>query len=356
MKQRLLYLARLPFVAWRLVWQRVIPTLFYLASFLRSPRQAVSVWPEAGFRIGPRVAVFVHFDASGALRPYVRQYLSALRETGLDIVFVTNAGRLQDEAMAFLKEFCAGVIVRRNVGYDFGALREAIERVGLPRADTEMVVLANDSVYGPLHPLKPLIERIDFNQADLWGMTESWQTRFHLQSYFLAFGRAALTSPTWRTFWNQVRPVSSKWWVILHYELGLTEWFVQAGFRTAALWGYQDLLRQVRIPDPATMAAEGAPDDDGFPAMLDPMQKSRAVQARYMRGAVAGGIPLNPTTDLWRQLLEAGFPFLKRELLRINPTGVGDLADWRDVVKQTTGADIGPIERDIRRGMRNRAA
>jgi hypothetical protein len=354
-KKRWLYVLRLPFVAWRLVWQRGIPALFYLASFLRSPRQAVLVWPEAGFRVGPRVAVFVHFDARGEVRPHVRQYLSALREAGLDIVFVTNSVRLQDAALAFLKTLAAGVIVRRNVGYDFAALREAIERVGLPRADTEMVLLVNDSIYGPLQPLGPLIERIDFAHADLWGMTESWQTRYHLQSYFLAFGRAALTSPAWAEFWGGVRPVSSKWWVILHYELGLTERFLRAGLTSAVLWRYQDLLRQVTIPDVPLATPRGDGDDD-TPSLLDPLAKARLVRARYIRSAVSMGLPLNPTTDLWRQLLEAGFPFLKRELLRLNPTGVNDLADWRDVVEQVSTADLEAIERDLRRGVRNRAA
>ena len=250
MKKRWLYLVRLPSVAWRLLWQRAIPALFYVASFLRSSRQAVSVWPEAGFRAGPRVAVFVHFDARGEVRPHVRQYLAALREAGLDVVFVTNSGRLQDEATEFLRGLAAGMIVRRNVGYDFAALREAIERVGLPRADTEMVLLLNDSVYGPLRPLRPLIwGGIDFDRADLWGMTESWQTRYHLQSYFLAFGRAALTSQAWRRVLE--RRATGRLQMVGDPALRTRadRRFIQAGLRTGALWGYQDLLRRVKIPE-----------------------------------------------------------------------------------------------------------
>jgi lipopolysaccharide biosynthesis protein len=58
-----------------------------------------------------------------------------------------------------------------------------------------MVLLVNDSIYGPLAPLEPILARIDLEAADLWGATESWQTRYHLQSFFLAAGRTVLTSP-----------------------------------------------------------------------------------------------------------------------------------------------------------------
>ena len=336
MKRRLRVLLHLPGQLWRFVWQRCWPALTYVVSTLRSPRQAVSVWPEGGIKVGPRVAIFIHFDAGGAVRPYVQQYLSALREAGLSVVFVTNSGRLRAEAMAALRTLCAGVIVRRNVGYDFGAMREGIDLVGLPRPDTEMVLLVNDSVYGPLQPLGPLLERLDFGQADLWGMTESWQTRFHLQSYFVAFGRAALTNPTWPAFWRDVRPVSSKWWVILHYEVGLTQRFLRAGLRARALWGYQELVRQMAMPDLPRVVEDEQTDEDGYPLMLDPMVKGRLAQARHVRAAVAAGLPLNPTSDFWRQLLLSGFPFVKRELLRRNPTAVGDVADWRDVVQEAS--------------------
>ena len=339
----------------RFLWQRALPALSYLASYLRSPRQAVSIWPEDGIRVGPRVALFIHFDSRHAVQPHVLLYISALREAGLSVVFVTNSGRLRAEALAALRPLCAGVIVRRNVGYDFSAMREGIERAGLPRADTEMVLLVNDSVYGPLQPLGPVLKRLDFGRADIWGPTESWQTRYHLQSYFVAFGRAALASPAWAAFWRQVRPVGSKWWVIRNYEIGLTQWFLSAGLRARAVWRYEDLARQLTALESPKVSADEETDEDGYPVMLDPMLKGRLAQARHVRAAVAARLPLNPTSDFWRQLLLAEFPFVKRELLRLNPTAVGDLADWRDVVGAASSADLEPIERDLQRVTRDRA-
>ncbi len=332
---------------WRLTRYGLIPRLASYAGPLRSPRQLVSAWPEGEIPLGPEVAVFVHFDRAGVVREYVLHYVRALAEAGLSVVFVTNSGRLQPESMAALQRLCAGVLVRRNVGYDFGAWREALERLGLPRADTEMVVTVNDSLYGPLCPLRGVIERIDLTEADLWGLTESWQSRYHLQSYFLAFSRAALESDAWRRFWTGVLPVPSKHWVIRTYEVGLTQALLRGGLRARALWPYEPLVREAE-PPPGAERREPQEGDD-------PIYEARRRHARRIRDAAVGRIPLNPTSDLWRQLLLAGYPFLKRELLRDNPTRVLDVADWRDVAHAAFDADTGPIERDLQRTLRDQA-
>src|ERR1019366_6729300 len=145
------------------------------------------------------------------------------------------------------------------------------------------------------------------------------QTRYHLQSYFIAFGRTALTDPIWQAFWRSVRPVSSKWWGILHYEIGLTQRFLRAGLRARPVWGYQDLVdRLPAMAEQRRVLENEATDDDGYPIMLDPILKGHLAHARHVRAAVSARMPLNPTSDLWRQLLLSGYPFIKRELLRHN--------------------------------------
>ena len=80
----------------------------------------------------------------------------------------------------------------------------------------------------------------------------------------------------------------------------------------------------------------------------------RRIHAHRIRHNVAIRTPLNPTSDLWRQLLQARFPFLKRELLRDNPSEVSDISDWRDEVRAAFGAVPEAIEQDLRKVMRNK--
>jgi len=313
----------------------------------RSPRRLLSRWPEGEMALGPKVCVYVHWDGAGEVRDHVLHHVRSLAEAGLSVVFVTNAGFLRPAAMAALQGVCAGVLIRSNVGYDFGAWREGFEILQLPRPDTEMVVMANDSVYGPVRPLHDLIGAFDFSQADIWGCTESWQTRYHLQSYLIAFSPRVVASDAWRSFWAGVRPTWSKMWLVRLYEIGLTQAMLKAGFTCRAIWPYQRLVNDLD-PDLLTDHTEGGPN------LADPTVRARQYQTRHIRNLSVLRRPLNPTSDLWRQLMQTRFPFIKRELLRDNPTHVPDVAEWREVAVAQSAANLQPIERDLQRTLRDR--
>lgn len=320
--------------------------LAYLWSCRRGGHHIVRVWPEGRIGLGEKVALFTHFDRRGRLADHVVAYVHALHQNGFSVAFVTNSGCLRPDSLTALQPFCRAVVVRRNVGYDFGAIREMLDLLGLPQPETQQLLIANDSVYGPLASLADMLARVDFDEADLWGATDSWQRRYHLQSYFLLAGRQALTSPAWQEFWRNVRQVSSKQWVIAHYEIGLTQKLLQAGLRCRPLWPYYELLDDV-----VNLSTPTGNDT----STLDPLKKMRVLADQRILMCAARRTPLNPTSDLWRQLLLAGFPFLKVELLRENPTDVPDVADWRAVLAELPDADIGMIERDLQHKMRNRS-
>src|SRR5271166_4556132 len=97
--------------AWRILSTRALPSITALSGYLHNPRQVVRRVPaEGAFPLGPRVALFCHYDAAGEVRPRVLAYLDALRAEGFSIVFVSNAGQLTDAAMRALLPRCAGVV------------------------------------------------------------------------------------------------------------------------------------------------------------------------------------------------------------------------------------------------------
>jgi hypothetical protein len=337
-------LSRLGCHCWRQL-DRIYPYFAFARSLLRRPRQAVFVWPEGRIEPGENVALFIHFDKQGRVADHVLAYVRALRDTGFSVVFISNSGRHHPDSVAALKPLCRAIVVRRNIGYDFGAAREALELLDLPRANTRRLLIANDSVYGPISSIEPMLARADFAVADLWGATDSWQRRYHLQSYFLLAGPRAMASPAWKAFWRKVRPVSSKRWVIARYEVGLTQKLLKAGLKCRPLWSYRELIDQV-ASEPICTAADGKAQD--------PLEQMRMQAAKRLRTAIAERAPLNPTADLWRHLLRSGFPFLKIELLRRNPTEVPDVADWYSVLTTIPGADAETIERDLRQKIRDR--
>jgi hypothetical protein len=164
---------------------------------------------------------------------------------------------------------------------------------------------------------------MDFAAADVWGLTDSWQHRHHLQSYFLAFGPTALASPAFAEFWQDVRNVRSKLSVIHFYELRMTQRLQSAGLSCAAVWDYLSLLDSMREVSEAPEAAINLPLQDKALHRA----AERAVERWRQR------IATNPTHDLWLVLLEHEFPFIKRELLRFNPGRAPDLHLWHRMVR-----------------------
>ena len=184
------------------------------------------------------------------------------------------------------------------------------------------LLLANDSVLGPIHPLAPAIEAMRAGGDGLFGLTESLQGGPHLQSYML-LARGAPAVEDMMRFVQDLHVSSSKWILVRMGEVRLSRWMRRRGHRVAALFGYERLTR-------ATIA--------------DPEERKR-LQATYRRlqnleqlsteAAIAAlhRWPLNPTHHLWRVLVtQFDFPFLKTELIRRNPVRLPGVAEWRTLV------------------------
>lgn len=316
-------------------------------------------------QLGPRVVVFVHFDRKGEIRDHTRAYIDALRAEGLDIVFVTNSAHLAPPDYAWVHAKVARIIIRRNLGYDFAAWRDAMAACDVPGENTRLLLLANDSVYGPLRQIGPMLKRINFDEADVWSVTDSWQHQFHLQSFFVAFGPQAFGQEAFQLFWRSIRNVRSKRWVVTRYEIGLSRSMMAAGMRCKAIWPYlaivevlRDAVAQDEAHDAAASNLTGPCDApvqrNDSSCQAEPFASADRRNTKRLLRIASDRIPLNPMADLWRVLIEQGCPFLKRELLRENPTRVPDVAAWSSVVGRIDGFDRDIILRDLEKSLKNR--
>jgi lipopolysaccharide biosynthesis protein len=320
---------------------------FLVSLARRRPTCVVERWPGAlDLAAAPRVAVFVHFDPRGVVAEFIHHYLHEIGRAGFALVFVTNAPRLDAADLERLTPLCAAILRRENVGRDFGGFKDGIAAIAdLGRLDA--LLLANDSVYGPFHDLGELIGRMSTAESDVWGITDSWERSFHLQSFFLLFGRRALASPGFRRFWAGVRYVQAKSWVIERYEVGLTRSLMAAGLRCRALCPYREaatglMAAAARELEPATPSRE-----------LSPTQR---VFLGRIADAVAFGVPLNSCHFLWDHLvLHMGCPFIKRELLRDNPARIPGVIRWREVIQAVSKYDTDLIARHLEQTVRKRA-
>jgi lipopolysaccharide biosynthesis protein len=223
---------------------------------LRRLRTAVrKTWPGADPRAGStREAVYVHYDRQGVVHDYVIHQLRELVDAGFRVTFATNAPRFKQSIVAEIAPYCRQILWRRNVGHDFGAYKDGIAAVG-DLSRISCLLLMNDSVYGPFRPLKDMLAAIDPEVTDFWGVTDSWEYNYHIQTYFILFFQRALAVPEFARFWRRLPYVNAKSWAIRHGELKLTRLLTERKMRAAVLAPYWDTAEVVRrrfgakIPD-----------------------------------------------------------------------------------------------------------
>lgn len=280
-----------------------------------------------------RGLVYAHHDPDGVFDPHVVAALRRYRPLMDHVTVVSTAARqLPDEARPFVDRF----IARDNVGYDFCSWRAGLEGSG-PLDRFDEIVCANDSVYGPLFDVEPAFTDARVADADLWGMCLSVQgTRRrgrvacpHVQTWWFAMRRRLLASPTFAAFWNAVVPLAAKDDIIDRYEIGLSEQCARAGFRIAGLYD---------------AAAAGPVTWRELLPHLSPWHPIRS--RRHLRKARR--MPHNPSELVWKRLLDAGVPFVKVGLFRVNHYGL-DLHKVLAALEAHTPYDVGLIRAHLLR-------
>ena len=159
------------------------------------------------------------------------------------MIFVSNSP-LTDGDRDELSSLCSRVLVNNNTGYDFYMWKLGLEAADL--SDYDEVVLMNSSVYGPLFNMEDVFNRMDKLDCDFWGITECFQMQPHIQSYFLVFHKNVVSAPAFLDFWGGILPYANKLQVIQSYEVGLTQWLVESGFKPGVLCPLEQLGRYCR--------------------------------------------------------------------------------------------------------------
>lgn len=288
------------------------------------------------------VCVFAHHRKSGGVAPYVLHHLAMLRGAGFRTVFISTSP-LDESAWTQLSLLVDVVAVRPNVGWDFGSYLEGVRLIGRRIEDLSSLILTNDSVYGPFGDLGDFVGSLHSRDpgVDVWGVTDSWGHRYHLQSYFLYFLPPALRSASFLAFWETMTLMRSREAVVRKQEIGLTQTLVSAGIRCRAALPYRELLGGFLAH---RQSAGGLADRQTATEDID---YRSMVQHAALRGQ-----PLNPSHFLWDEILRRGGPYLKRNLLRNNPTNNPFLRTWPALVG-ATDYDLRLIEQDLELVMKN---
>ena len=253
------------------------------------------------------LTVFAHFDVDGLVAPHVRRYLDALAEVSSRLVIVSSSP-LTTAASAELSAY-GRLIQRENSGYDFYSWRTGL--VDTPGwQDAGSILLANDSMVGPVRPLRDVLGRLDSRGFDHAGITTSDEIQPHVQSYFARFGPRAVASPLFQAFWLGMPVVNDRYWVIRRFELGLSRLMRYEGLSMGAYFQPSRFERSLAQERKSASLGRRAPEL---------LARTRA--ALRPAGRVQ---PADHTLSLADRILDDGrMPFIKVSFLRDDPYAVG---------------------------------
>ncbi|ODR21746.1 hypothetical protein BHQ23_11380 [Mycobacterium gordonae] len=288
------------------------------SGFVCEAHQELPPQPPAGRRA---LVFFAHFDPQGVVDPYVTYYLEQLHRIGATIIFVSGSPTLTPESVAPLRSLCAGIYTRRTLSLDFGSWHLAwrlLGQHGWSLDQFDRLVLANDSVYGPLFPIEEMWG--SFRGADMYGAIESEEFGAHLQSFFLAWDLNPRTRAFLSRFWDRFQYIVDKNKLIRRYEIGLSKRARKAGLS------------------------------------IKPFASAATISATYERSPTHEwavkfhGEPINNTLYFWDGLIEhLRFPFLKTILPRHNTPWHDSMANLPDFLERHTEYPYALISANVER-------
>ncbi|WP_072858660.1 rhamnan synthesis F family protein [Loktanella atrilutea] len=259
-----------------------------------------------------RACLFAGWDPAGRIDATVLRYLTELARHA-DVFYLADCDMIPAE-LAQLDGIVQGAWARRHGAYDMGSYSLlARDLIGWDRLSTyDEVLLVNDSCY-LVQPLDATLAMMRDRPCAWWGMQATKGMAgaralqpfpaserlsmaeirgglidhfeddptydFHIGSYFLALRRDIIADPRFRRVLDAVRPVRNKRVIVRRYEVGLTRFLIGLGY--------------------------------AFDTAVDHVTRDHPVYS-----AVAF------------DLLENGFPLLKRFLMAANPFGITATAYW----------------------------
>lgn len=191
-----------------------------------------------------RVVIFVIFQPKG-LAESVKFTLDHLVAEGWSIVVVSNAP-LSAADTCVVTHRAAKLLVRPNVGYDFGGYRAGLRLLAELEHGPEHLVLMNDSVWFPLRENDDTLRRMEALRAAMTGhifKNEAKKGQDHLESHLLMVSRECLAHPAWVRFWDRFLMSDDRVTTIRRGEKGLSQALICAGLQVEGLISRDSFIR-----------------------------------------------------------------------------------------------------------------
>ncbi|MDR0726523.1 MAG: hypothetical protein LBF37_00500 [Rickettsiales bacterium] len=175
-----------------------------------------------------RLFLFAAYDASdpdhGIVDDSLLIYLRELNKLGDIVLYMDNDGA--DNELKKVAPYVLYAGANRHTEYDFGSYKRAYLWAynNLKLSDYDWIYMVNDSMYAPIHPLQPIIEKLESSGLGVTGMVCNPNPRHpHIQSWFIGLSQKIFASDWFDKFMRSVTHQTEKGMVTRLYEQGFTK-------------------------------------------------------------------------------------------------------------------------------------
>ena len=177
------------------------------------------------------LAVVAIWPRKGLLNSIVQQ-VDILLKLNQEIVCVVNKSKLSVEWVKTLEQFPVTILIRENIGRDFGAYQAAISYIrkefGLSNIDK--ITFTNDTTVFVKDSIDVIRDTLNLN-SDVKSVYLNLQGHLHAQSFFISFSKEVIESETFSKFWKHYYPSNERVHVINKGEKKLSGELLKADFK-----------------------------------------------------------------------------------------------------------------------------
>lgn len=181
-----------------------------------------------------RLFIFAAYDKDSIIDETLFYYLKKLSELG-DIIFTMDNDNVSKKELNKIVKIpnVLSATAKRHGEYDFGSYKRGYSYAKNHKIlkNYDFIYFVNDSVYGPLFDLKPVLEKMESeNAGNAWGMmglhnTEKEQYGYpdHVQSWFVGIAGKICQESWFDEFMQDVKKQGTKGKIVWKYEVGLSQ-------------------------------------------------------------------------------------------------------------------------------------
>lgn len=225
--------------------RNILYTLLFISfctGMITAYREPISVKEDfRAFEPDKNVAIFAAYSEDGTVPDYVISYLKALKKIAPNIIYITdNPIRRWD--IDKISPYIIRLEAKRHGEYDWGSYKRGYNWLDSQNLlnKTKKLIFANDSALLVAKSLEPIIYDMT-HDIDFYGITANTDGTYHLQSYFLVFAPKVFMHRQFHNYLSHVTKQKDGLTVASRYEVPLTPFLHDLGFKSATYIPYEEL-------------------------------------------------------------------------------------------------------------------